>query len=239
MKTLSKTILSVLATGVISCGLLSQQAQALTSDSLLNLQTNGGTLAVGDKVFSNFSFVNTGLSSFNAAGIIVTASFVGGVYYLDYAGNMSLASATPGIADLLLNYTVTATAGQIVTIDQFYTGGADTIPPGGTGLALNITETARTGPLILGVSHLNLVDMSDPFAEAGDLLDINPPQTTLDVTKDIAFAITNATGGFVTVSDVQQSFHQTVPDGGSAVALLGIALAGIEGARRVLRARKA
>jgi hypothetical protein len=30
-----------------------------------------------------------------------------------------------------------------------------------------------------------------------------------------------------------------VPDGGSAVALLGIALAGIEGARRVLRARKA
>jgi hypothetical protein len=30
-----------------------------------------------------------------------------------------------------------------------------------------------------------------------------------------------------------------VPDGGSAVALLGIALAGIEGARRVIRARKA
>ena len=31
----------------------------------------------------------------------------------------------------------------------------------------------------------------------------------------------------------------SVPDGGSAVALLGIALAGIEGARRVFRARKA
>ena len=30
-----------------------------------------------------------------------------------------------------------------------------------------------------------------------------------------------------------------VPDGGSAVALLGIALAGIEGARRLIRARKA
>lgn len=30
-----------------------------------------------------------------------------------------------------------------------------------------------------------------------------------------------------------------VPDGGSAVALLGIALAGIEGARRMIRARKA
>jgi hypothetical protein len=31
----------------------------------------------------------------------------------------------------------------------------------------------------------------------------------------------------------------TVPEGGSALALLGIALAGIEGARRVFRARKA
>lgn len=238
MKTLSKTILTILATCVIS---LSQQAQAgavLFTDNLADLATNGGTLTIGDKVFSNFSFVNTGLSSFNAAGIIVTASFTGGVYYLDYAGNMSFASATPGVADLLLNYTVTATAGQIVMIDQFYTGGADTTPPGGTGLALSIDETVRVGALILGHSHLNLVDMSDPFAEAGDVLDINPPQTTLDVTKDIGFAITNATGGFVTVSDVQQSFHQTVPDGGSAVALLGIALAGIEGARRVFRARK-
>jgi hypothetical protein len=32
-------------------------------------------------------------------------------------------------------------------------------------------------------------------------------------------------GSFVTISDVEQSFHQTVPEGGSAVALLGIALA--------------
>jgi hypothetical protein len=31
----------------------------------------------------------------------------------------------------------------------------------------------------------------------------------------------------------------TVPDGGSAVALLGIALAGIEGVRRVIGSRKA
>jgi VPDSG-CTERM motif len=35
------------------------------------------------------------------------------------------------------------------------------------------------------------------------------------------------------------SSTSTVPDGGSAVALLGIALAGIEGARRMIRARKA
>ena len=35
------------------------------------------------------------------------------------------------------------------------------------------------------------------------------------------------------------SVTSVVPDGGSAVALLGIALAGIEGARRMIRARKA
>jgi hypothetical protein len=41
-------------------------------------------------------------------------------------------------------------------------------------------------------------------------------------------------GGVATVA----AFSPTLPDGGSAVALLGIALAGLEGVRRMFRARK-
>jgi VPDSG-CTERM motif len=41
-------------------------------------------------------------------------------------------------------------------------------------------------------------------------------------------------GGIASVS----AYQPTVPDGGSAVALLGIALAGVEGVRRMFRARK-
>jgi len=41
------------------------------------------------------------------------------------------------------------------------------------------------------------------------------------------------------VFGVQTAASGSIPDGGSAVALLGIALVGIEGVRRVIRARKA
>ena len=236
MKNISKTILTFLATGVIGCGLLSSPAQAglSTSGTLADLAANGGSIGIGDKIFSGFSFTTSGLTGFNASNIIVTASFLNGVYYLDYAGNISMVSSGPATADLLLKYTVTATAGQIFMIDQNYTGSATPQP----GSFLSVDETVKAGGIIVANSHLDATDLSDPFSEPGDNLFVDPAQATLDVTKDIAFGVSGETGGFVTISDVEQSFHQ-VPDGGSAVALLGIALAGIEGARRLVRTRKA
>jgi hypothetical protein len=240
MKTLTKTLLTTVATSLISVGLLCQQAQAgavLSTSSTLAQLAAGGTIGIGDKVFTGFSFTTSGLTSFNANNIIVSALFVGGVYYLDYKGDISVVGApnTAGTADLLLKYTVTATAGQIIMIDQNYTGSAS-----GPGSFLRVDETAAVGGVIVANSHLDATDLSDPFSEPGDNLDVNPAQTALNVTKDIAFGFAaNPAGAFVTISDVQQSFHQTVPEGGSAVAFLGIALAGIEGARRLLRSRKA
>ena len=57
--------------------------------------------------------------------------------------------------------------------------------------------------------------------------DCSPATWSLDATR---------TGSFTFNASVHTS---AVPDGGSAVALLGIALAGIEAGRRLLRARKA
>lgn len=202
---------------------LACQASAATSDNLKHLVDTGGSLTIGDKVFSNFDFVANGLTSFDPSQIRVTASFDNGVYYLTWAGNMSLVSGGgPASADLVLNYTVTATAGTINMIDQLYTGSAQ--PSGGSFLAIDETVRDRNGNLVAN-SHLDAHDLSDPFAEPGDNLNVNPSQSVLHVTKDISFGVVN--GGFVTISEVRQSFHQ-VPEASTTVMLiLGLALVGI------------
>jgi hypothetical protein len=240
MKTLSKTILTVLATGVISCGLLSQQAQGGFFDTLANLTADpANSISIGDKTFNNFTAQASGLTSFDPSLITVTASITGGVYYLTFTGNISLFTTnTAGVtADLLLGYRVTATGGLISSLDQDYVGGV------GSGIgSLSVDETAKDiNGLVVGNSHLDTGDISDPAFEIGsDHPIIDPPQSLLNVTKDIGLgaAAVGTVPGHVTISKVEQSFHQIVPDGGSAVALLGIALAGIEGARRIFRARK-
>ncbi len=59
-------------------------------------------------------------------------------------------------------------------------------------------------------------------------------------TYNLSFNVTTAGIGFTTFTwnGTSGATPPTVPDSGSAVALLGIALAGIEGVRRVLRARR-
>lgn len=203
------------------------RASAQTTDTLAHLVATNGSLTIGDKVFSDFDFFASGLSNFDASQIRVTASFSGGIYYLTWAGNMSLVSGGSATADLLLNYTVTALSGQIDMIDQSYTGSAQ---PGGGGF-LSIDETVRdsTGRIVAN-SHLDANDLSDPFAEVGDNLFPNPAQSSVRVTKDIGFGIVN--GGFVTISQVSQSFHQVPEVGTTAMLALGAALAGVAAFRR-------
>ena len=202
-----------------------------TTDNLQHLVTTGGSLTIGDKIFSNFDFFASGLTSFDPSQIRVTASVSGGVYYLGWAGNMSLVSGGPATGDLVLNYTVTATAGVIDMIDQFYTGSAQ--PLGSAFIAVD--ETVRnTQGIIVANSHLQVGDLSDPFAEPGDNLNVNPGQSVLHVTKDITFGVVD--GGFVTISDVRQSFHQ-VPEA-ATTALLGLGMA-FFGATAYRRKRKA
>ena len=204
------------------------QANLTYQDTLYNLanSANGssGSLTIGDKIFSGFSFSESGLSGFNASQITVTASIgPGGVDYLTFGGTMALAGYSFATADLLLGYSVTATHGAISMIDQLYTGGA-------LNGSLLINETA-TGGAATAHSQLSVNDVSDPNTYPSgpfdigenDLLSVIPPQTTLIVTKDLAFTIldgnTNINNGIsqVSVSSVQQSFHQ-VPEPTTIIA---------------------
>jgi hypothetical protein len=214
-----RTIIS-LALGMMLA--FSYGAGAATTDNLQDLVDTGGSLSIGDKVFSNFDYFASGLTSFDASQIRVTASFSNGVYYLTWAGNMSLVSGGTAAADLLLNYTVTATNGLISMIDQSYTGSAQ--PAGGS--FLSIDETVKnTNGVVVANSHLQADDLSDPFAETGDNLNIDPAQQTLNVTKDIGFGVVN--GGFVTISQVSQSFHQVPETSTTMMLVLGTAFLGM------------
>jgi hypothetical protein len=209
----------------------SQDGAGLSTDNLQNLVDTQGSLTIGDKIFSDFSFLASGLTNFDASKIQVNASVADGIYYLTWAGDMSLVSSGPDAvtADLLLKYRVTATSGLINMIDQLYTGSAS--PQGGA--FLSVDETVKAGGVIVANSHLDGSDLSDPFAERGDNLEVDPGQSTLRVTKDIGFAVVN--GGFVTVSEVSQSFHQ-VPEASTMIMLsLGLTLLGIVTFRQKLR----
>ena len=200
-----------------------QTAQAAFTDTLADLAANNGSLTIGDKIFSGFSFQAVNLSGFNANNIVVTASTgPGGVDYLTFGGDIALAGYSFATADLLLGYSVTATHGAISMIDQLYTGGV-------LNGSILINETATSAGAPTAHSQLSVNDVSDPSAypngnpfDVGenDLLLVVPPQTTLHVVKDLSFTIFNGIPGnpsFVSVSSVQQSFHQ-VPEPTTIIA---------------------
>lgn len=210
-------------------------------DTLANLASDpDNSVGIGDKVFDDFDYEAAGLDGFDPNSIIVKASILGGVYYLDFAGPITIVKAGPGIkiGDLLLQYTVEAIgANSIIMIDQSYTGSAT--PPGKAGLTVDETVLIPSTGEVTASSHLEVGDLSDPFAEVGDDLHVNPGQKVLRVTKDIALFIDNGdqqTGiSSVSISQVTQSFHQdSVPDGGMTAILLGFALTGVGLLRRKL-----
>ena len=205
-----------------------QSAQAAFQDNLADLIATHGTLTIGDKTFSGFSALDTGLTSYDASQIMVTASQIGNVDFLTWTGNISFVSGGVGTADLLLGYTVTANPGSINLIDQQYTGSAN-----GGFLAIDETVNDINGNLVAS-SSLTATDKADepgivnpnplvvgpgPETFQGDNLVVNPAQNVLVVTKDIGFAVSSPLGGLDTISAVSQSFHQVaVPEPTTVIA---------------------
>jgi hypothetical protein len=233
MKTFNKSTILAVAIGLVAAF---QTAQASLTSSTLASLSDGGSLSVGDKTFTGFSYLASGLTSFNAAEIVVTASIGNdGVYYLTWGGNMGYSSSSlqASSADLLLKYIVTANAGQIDMIDQSYTGGTE-------NGSINVTETVRAnvnglGNEIVATSHLTTT-LNSEFV--GPNLYVNPAQTTLYVTKDIYFTVYGK--GYASVSEVSQSFHQTaVPEPSTVVAGALLLLPFGVSTLRILRKNKA
>lgn len=231
----NRLIVTSVAVGLLSLAGVARANHVDTLEALINDPSN--TVSIGDKVWGNFTADPTNLDGYDPSLITVEASIVGGVYYLTYSGIVASvikgAGGAPEIGDLLLSYTVTATGGNsIIMIDQSYTGSAQ--PLGGA--FLSIDESVYDGVTIVANSHLEESDISDPFAEVGDDLVTNGKSTYL-VIKDIGLGVVADAGGFVTISQVRQSFHQDripEPDSGTTAVLLGLALTGMGLLRRKL-----
>ena len=208
IKVLGKTLLVVGLTSALGGASLYAQ----TIYTLGGLVNTGGSITIDDKTFSNFGWrsANATLSA-DAAALVVTASSSGGVDYLNWSGVIAVdntAGTGSSLGDLTLTYTVTANPGLINMIDQAYTPLQATVPASGQ---IIIGETVANNGIIVANSTLTLnpPDLSDPPAEPGDNLNINPSVNQLAVIKDITI-LANA-GNVVGLNNVEQSFHQ-VPE---------------------------
>src|SRR5437867_10662931 len=188
---LSRTILAVLATGVLSCGLFSQQAQAtaITGDIQFagEVAFDTNSLATATKVVTWFDvFHNAGFSSVTSA----TGDFAG------IAPGTSAAMAQPWIFN-----PSTPTPG-------LWSVGGFTFD-----LLSSTVVTQNASTLVIEGSGTVSGNGFDPTA------------------MDWSFT-TQSSGGRTNTTFSFSANGVAVPDGGSAVALLGLALVGVEVLRR-------
>ena len=196
MKTPSKTILTLLVIGVVSCGLFSQQAQAVP--------ITGGISLAGNYV-TNTGNLNTA-TAFNSFPTVLVMSVSGSYTGVGTGPLLSPVVTMPAFSFNPFSSSVTPlwtfmSAGSTYSFDL--TALTSRLQPG------NLTLTLE------GTGTLHITGFTDT---PGDwVFTANQRSAT--------FSFSSSNGA--------------VPDSGSAVALLGIALAGIEGVRRALRARRA
>jgi hypothetical protein len=103
--------------------------------------------------------------------------------------------------------------------------------------SLAVDETVSTssgGVPIVASSHL---DINTPSQTQGPTLNVNPAQSVLYVTKDISFAVIPPVGaaGNVTITEVEQSFHQVPEPGTMLLGSLGGGLLLLLRSRRQIR----
>jgi len=195
MKTPSKTILTILIIGLLSCGLFSQQAQAGPIVGGISLAGSYATNTANVNTataFTSFPFVIVGSVSGSYTGVPTGLSSPV-VTMTPFSFNPFSASVTPLWTFMF--------AGSTYSFDL--TVLSSRLQPGDNTLTLKGTGTLH----ITGFT---------------------------DTPGSWIFTANQASGTFSFSSS-----NGAVPDSGSAVALLGIALAGIEGVRRALRARRA
>jgi VPDSG-CTERM motif len=197
MKNLSKTVLVILATGLLSCALFSQQSQATS--------ISGNVQFAGEVQFDT--------NSLASATRVVTWFDV-----FHNAGFSSVTSATDDFAFI--------TPGTSAAMAQPWIFNPSTATPGlwsVGGFTFNLLSstivTQNAGALVITGTGTVSGNGFDPTA------------------MDWSFT-TQSSGGRTGTTFSFSANGVAVPDGGSAVALLGLALVGIEVLRRKPRARK-
>jgi len=196
----------------------------VTDPTLQDLITTGGSLTIGDKVFSGFGYTPSSGEAPLASNITVGQIPPAGT---DALGNVGIRFGMAGFdtpngtpTDFLITYTVTAPSALLTDIHLFSNLSIAGTPAPGDSPFGHIVETinAAGNPQIAQINNTVTPTSSSLSATAT----FNPPgpYTTLFVTKDIELFSTP--GANVTVSFIDQSFSQ-VPEP-SAWLLTGLEL---------------
>jgi hypothetical protein len=197
-------------------------AGAASADHISNLAdliANDGTVVVGDKLFSNFTYAWT--------GDMPDASGVNVIEYTDPDGNFGIQFqgafidlAGGNASDALITFDVTVLDPNLVISEAHLAGNPAVVGGNGGSSFGSVTETFLTG----NTSDLAVIFATEDDADLADWVSFDQPVTTLSVQKDIIlFADDDAVA--TTLSFVNQSFTQ-VPEPGSLalIALGGLAM---------------
>jgi hypothetical protein len=198
MKNSSKTLLAVLAIAFVSCGLLSQQAQATPMVMIQGEIQFIGTVEFNTTNLDTATQVTTWFDAFGNAGHTT----------IGFGNTGDFAGITPGTQ---VNMAQPWIFNPSTPTPNFWSVG------GFTFNLLSSTIITQTK------SFLNI--------EGTGIVSGNGFTPTV---ADFAFSVQNAGGGHH-VSFTFSANETEVPDGGSTVAFLGLALTGIEVLRRKLR----
>jgi len=209
---------------------LGYAAPTARADFLSDLIASGGSITVGDKVFSHFGYTANSGDAPLASAITVTPIPPGGT---DALGNFGIRFGLAGRdnpdgtpTDFLLTYTVSTTSGALLITDVHLTSNlaiAGT-PPTGAPFG-NIVETI-SAPGVGTVAQIdNSVTGSSSSLSATSGFVPPGPFTTLLVTKDVQ--LFSVAGGITTVSFIDQSFSQVPEPSAWLLTTLEVSCAGV------------